>query len=124
MFKDSKAFSGFSSDDIPKAKDFYANTLGLEVEEVETDALMIHLANGGEVFIYPKEDHEPATYTALYFRTDDVEAAVDALIAKGVVFEQYEDLTDEKGINRKEGPMIAWFKDPAGNILAVIDAKA
>jgi catechol 2,3-dioxygenase-like lactoylglutathione lyase family enzyme len=121
MFKDSKAFSGFSSNDIPASKTFYAETLGLDVSE-EMDGLALHLAGGGEVFIYPKEDHEPATFTVLNFPVDDVEAAVDRLTAAGVGFERYEGFDqDEKGIYRGEGPTIAWFKDPAGNILSVLE---
>jgi predicted enzyme related to lactoylglutathione lyase len=126
MFKDSKAFSGFSTNDIAKAKDFYGNVLGLNVEESgkEMPVLTLHLATGGNIFVYPKEDHVPATYTILNFPVNDVEKAVDELVAKGITFEHYEGMTDEKGINRGWGPLIAWFKDPAGNVLSVIDANA
>jgi catechol 2,3-dioxygenase-like lactoylglutathione lyase family enzyme len=124
MFKDSKAFSGFSSNDIPRAKQFYAETLGLNVSE-EMDGLGLHFAGGGEVFIYPKEDHEPATFTVLNFPVEDVDEAVDRLTAAGVTFERYEGFEqDEKGIvhgGEGQGPTIAWFKDPAGNILSVIE---
>jgi catechol 2,3-dioxygenase-like lactoylglutathione lyase family enzyme len=122
MFKDAKAFSGFSVDDIPRAKEFYGQTLGLEVSE-EYGMLTLHLATGGKVLIYPKDDHTPATFTILNLPVDDVDRAVDELTATGVRFERYEgDLgTDEKGIFRGEGPTIAWFKDPAGNILSVIE---
>ncbi len=122
MLKDSKAFSGFSSNDIPASKQFYAETLGLDVTE-EMDGLGLHLAGGGEVFIYPKDDHVPATFTVLNFRVEDVNAAVDRLTAAGVAFERYEGFDqDEKGIFRTgEGPTIAWFKDPAGNILSVLE---
>lgn len=122
MFKDSKAFSGFSSNDIPASKRFYGETLGLNVSE-EMGGIGLHLAGGGEVFIYPKDDHVPATFTVLNFPVDDVEAAVDRLTEAGVRFEHYEELgTDEKGIVRGgEGPTIAWFKDPAGNILSVLE---
>jgi catechol 2,3-dioxygenase-like lactoylglutathione lyase family enzyme len=123
MFKDSKAFSGFSSNDIPRAKQFYAETLGLDVSE-EMGGLGLHLAGGGEVFIYPKENHEPATFTVLNFPVADVDDAVDRLTAAGVTFERYEGFEqDEKGIARGsegQGPTIAWFKDPAGNILSVL----
>jgi catechol 2,3-dioxygenase-like lactoylglutathione lyase family enzyme len=123
MFKDTQAFSGFSVDDIPRAKQFYGETLGLNVTE-ENGMLMLHLAGGGTVLVYPKENHEPATFTILNFPVPDVEATVDQLTQAGVPFEHYEgaDLqTDEKGIMRGEGPTIAWFKDPAGNILSVLD---
>ena len=123
MLKESKAFSSFSSDDIPAAKRFYAETLGLDVTE-EMGGLGLHLGGGTEVFIYPKEDHTPATFTVLNFQVDDVEQAVDDLTAAGVPFEQYggEIQTDEKGIARggDDGPTLAWFKDPAGNILSVL----
>lgn len=123
MFKNTKSFSSFSVDDIEKAKTFYSETLGLEVTEGEMGTLSLHLSGGTEIMIYPKgEDHEPATFTILNFPVDDIVKAVDQLTGRGVLFEQYEgDLeTDVKGIFRGEGPMIAWFKDPAGNILSVI----
>jgi predicted enzyme related to lactoylglutathione lyase len=121
MFKDTKAFSSFSADDIPRARQFYGETLGLNVSD-EMDGLGLHLGGGGEVFIYPKDDHTPATFTVLNFSVEDVDATVEQLTNAGVRFEQYEgDIqTDEKGIFRGEGPTIAWFKDPAGNILSVI----
>ncbi|HEY9381674.1 MAG TPA: VOC family protein [Burkholderiales bacterium] len=123
MLKDSKAFSGFSVDDIAKAKAFYGETLGLDVSE-EHGMLDLHLAGGVEVLIYPKPNHEPATFTILNFPVDDIEKTVDRLSARGVRFEQYEGEieTDERGIFRGEGPLIAWFKDPAGNILSVLEA--
>jgi catechol 2,3-dioxygenase-like lactoylglutathione lyase family enzyme len=122
VFRESKAFSGFSVDDIPKAKEFYGETLGLDVSE-EDGMLTLRLAGGSNVLVYPKENHEPATFTILNFPVDDIERAVDDLTAAGVRFEQYEgDLqTDEKGIMRGQGPNIAWFKDPARNILSVIE---
>jgi predicted enzyme related to lactoylglutathione lyase len=124
MFKDSKAFSGFSSNDIPGSKQFYGETLGLNVSE-EMGGLALHLGGGADVFIYPKEDHVPATFTVLNFPVDDVDDAVDRLTAAGVSFERYEGFEqDEKGIVRGgegKGPTIAWFKDPAGNILSVLD---
>jgi len=121
MFKNNKAFSGFSSNDIPTAKQFYSETLGVEVTE-ENGMLTLHLGTGGEVLIYPKANHEPATFTVLNFVVDDIDQAVDTLLAKGVVFEHYPDMgQDEKGIARQSGPFIAWFKDPAGNILSVLE---
>jgi catechol 2,3-dioxygenase-like lactoylglutathione lyase family enzyme len=120
MLKDSHAFSGFSSNDIAKAKAFYAETLGLEVTE-ENGMLTLNLAGGGRVLIYPKDNHEPATFTVLNFPVDDIEQAVDALLKVGVQFERYEGSgQDERGIARDGGPSIAWFKDPAGNILSVL----
>ena len=121
MFENTKAFSGFSVDDVPRAKEFYGGTLGLEVSE-ENGLLTLHIAGDRPTLVYPKEDHVPATFTILNFPVDDIETAVDALAERGVRFERYEgDLgTDEKGIFRGGGPLIAWFKDPAGNILSVI----
>jgi catechol 2,3-dioxygenase-like lactoylglutathione lyase family enzyme len=126
MVKDSKAFSGFSVDDIPKAKAFYGETLGLKVTE-ENGMLTLHLTGGGTVLIYPKgEGHTPATFTILNFPIDDIDKTVDELTTLGVTFEHYdgEMKTDEKGILRGiasgNGPDIAWFKDPAGNILSVL----
>ena len=120
MFENTKAFSGFSTDDIPTAKQFYSETLGIEVSE-DNGLLVLHLAGDRNTLIYPKPDHEPATYTILNFEVDDVEQAVDELTARGVEFERYEGSgQDEKGIMRDQGPDIAWFKDPAGNILSVI----
>ena len=120
MFKDSQAFSGFAAPDIDAARAFYADTLGLEVTE-ENGILTLHLATGGQVIVYPKPDHEPAGFTVLNFPVDDVEAAVDALTEKGIAFEHYEGAPqDEKGIMRGHGPDIAWFRDPAGNVLSVI----
>jgi catechol 2,3-dioxygenase-like lactoylglutathione lyase family enzyme len=120
MFEDTKAFSGFSVDDIPKARQFYGDTLGLRVSE-ENGLLQLHIAGDRDVLVYPKEDHTPATFTILNFPVDDVEAAVDQLAARGVRFERYEGVEqDDKGVFRGEGPLIAWFKDPAGNILSVL----
>jgi len=122
MFKDSKAFSGYSVSDIPAAKEFYGGTLGLDVVE-EPYGLGLRLAGGGSVFLYPKEDHEAAAFTVLNFPVDDVEAAVDSLTEKGVSLEHYEGFDqDERGIaSGEEGPRIAWFRDPAGNVLAVME---
>lgn len=124
MFKDTKAYSGFSVDDVRKAKEFYSGVLGLEVTE-ENGMLTLHLSTGGNVLVYPKGDqHKPASFTILNFPVDDVEKIVDELTAKGVKFEHYPDMnTDEKGIMRDQGPTIAWFKDPAGNIISVLEEK-
>jgi predicted enzyme related to lactoylglutathione lyase len=121
MLKSSEAFSGFSTNDIPKAKTFYSETLGLDVTE-DNGMLNLSFAGGGHGIIYPKPNHEPATFTVLNFPVADVAAEVDALVAKGVTFERYPGLTqDERGIARDQGPAIAWFKDPAGNILSVLE---
>ena len=122
MFKDTKAFSGFSVNDIPKAKKFYGQVLGLEVSEAH-GLLNLHLAGGTKVLVYPKPDHTPATFTILNFPVANIEEAVDKLTKSGVRFERYEGnlKTDEKGIFRGGGPLIAWFKDPAGNTLSVLE---
>ena len=119
MLDNVSAFSGFSTNDIPAAKAFYGDLLGVNVTEEEG---MLTLKLGEQtVLIYPKENHEPATFTVLNFQVADIEAAADALIAAGVTFERYEDQTqDGRGIQREYGPPIAWFKDPAGNILSII----
>lgn len=121
MFKDSHAFSGFSSNDIAAAKRFYGEILGLDVTE-ENGMLTMKFPGGHTVLIYPKDDHQPATFTVLNIEVDDVDRAADSLIAAGVTFEHYgeEAGQDERGIAREYGPPIAWFKDPAGNILSVI----
>ena len=120
MFEQTKAFSGFSVDDIPKAKQFYGETLGLRVSE-ENGMLTLHIAGDRDTLIYPKDDHTPATFTILNFPVDDVDKAVDELTERGVQFERYDGAEqDEKGIHRGGGPLIAWFKDPAGNLLSVI----
>lgn len=123
MFSQTKAFSGFSVDDIEKAKNFYSNVLGLRVSNLDMGVLALHIKDGNDIIIYPKPNHKPATFTILNFPVDDIEKAVDQLADKGVKFEQYEgDLkTDKKGIFRNAGPLIAWFKDPAGNILSVLE---
>ncbi|MGZ3553247.1 MAG: VOC family protein [Vulcanimicrobiaceae bacterium] len=122
MLTNSKAFSGFSVNDIQNAKEFYGRTLGLEVSE-EHGLLTLHLAGGSNVLIYPKVSHAAATFTVLNFPVAEVEQAVDELTKRGVTFERYDNAdikTDEKGIHRGPGPEIAWFKDPAGNILSVL----
>lgn len=121
MLEEAKAFSGFSVDDLQKAKQFYSQTLGLKVSENQ-EGLEVKI-NGSKIFVYPKPNHTPATFTILNFLVDDVEEAVDQLKKRGVRFEQYNDpnlKTDAKGIHRGKGPNIAWFKDPAGNILSVL----
>jgi len=122
MFGDTKAFSGFAVDDIEKARAFYSDTLGVRTTE-ENGLLTLHLAGGERpTLIYPKPDFTPATYTILNFAVEDVEAAVDELTSRGVEFERYDGMgQDEKGIMRDQGPDIAWFTDPAGNVLSVID---
>jgi len=129
MFRDSKVFSSFSTDDIARSTEFYGDVLGLEVDTQTKpmNMLTIHLATGGLVLVYPKDDHAPATYTVLNFPVAAIDQVVDELVNKGVTFEHYENMTDEKGITRgistSSGPDIAWFKDPAGNILSVIQEK-
>ena len=121
----SKAFSGFSVNDIARAKEFYGKTLGLEVSE-EHGLLTLHLGGGTPVLIYPKDNHTPASFTVLNFPVKNVDEAVADLSKRGVKFENYKDPrieTDAKGIHRDNGPTIAWFKDPAGNILSVLDAE-
>ena len=124
MLKDSHAFSGFSTNDIAAAKRFYGETLGLDVSDDDMGLLNLRFAGGGRVIVYPKPNHEPATFTVLNFPVGDVEAEVDRLTAAGISFERYPGMNqDERGIARDpNGPAIAWFKDPAGNILAVLEA--
>ena len=122
MLRDSHGFSGFSTDDIPRAREFYADTLGLQVSEAN-GMLTLELAGGGRVILYPKPDHQAATFTVLNLPVPDIDAAVDTLTRAGVVFERYEGAgQDARGIARAYPPPIAWFKDPAGNILSVIQA--
>jgi len=123
MFKNTKAFSGFAVDDLSAAKNFYRETLGLKVTEIDMgDGLLeLDIAGDGNVMVYPKPDHAPATYTILNFPVNDIDTAVDELSKRGVRFERYPDFDqDEKGISRGNGPSIAWFTDPAGNILSVL----
>ena len=125
MFKETKAFSSFSVNDINQAKEFYSQTLGLEVSEMN-DMLNLHIAGGSNILIYPKPNHTPATFTILNFPVANVEEAVEELTKRGVRFEIYDEenlKTDEKGIFGGEGPKIAWFKDPAGNILSVLEIE-
>jgi catechol 2,3-dioxygenase-like lactoylglutathione lyase family enzyme len=123
MFANTPAFSGFAVDDIDAAREFYRDTLGLKVTDEAMGILTLHLAGDRPTMVYPKPDFEPATYTILNFQVDDVGAAVDGLSSRGVEFERYDGFDqDEKGIAHTPGggPDIAWFKDPAGNILAVL----
>jgi len=123
MLANTKAYSGFAVDDMSKAREFYGETLGLRVSvQDEVNGLMsLHLAGDRDTLVYEKPDFTPATYTILNFSVDDVDKTVDELAARGVVFERYEGFgQDDKGIARGNGPDIAWFKDPAGNILSVL----
>ncbi|MFC9425924.1 VOC family protein [Streptomyces sp. NPDC056987] len=123
MFGRSEAFSGFAVDDIDKARRFYGETLGLEVTE-EYGLLRLRLAGGTTVLIYPKPDHTPATFTILNFPVTDIDAAVEELTARGVRLQRYPGMdADEKGVFRDGGPYIAWFTDPAGNILSVLQER-
>jgi catechol 2,3-dioxygenase-like lactoylglutathione lyase family enzyme len=126
MFAKSKAFQGFSVPDLSAAKTFYGETLGLDVAEEPPGLLTLHIAGGRDIVVYPKPNHEPVTFTILNFPVDDIDRAVDELTRRGVTFERYEGFEqDEKGIARttdpQQGPPIAWFRDPAGNILAVLE---
>ncbi len=123
MFADTKAFSGFAVDDLEAARAFYEEALGLKTSE-QYGLLTLHLAGERDTLVYPKPDFEPATYTILNFPVDDIDQAVDELAARGVSFERYDDFEqDEKGVSRGEGPYIAWFKDPAGNVLSVLQER-
>ena len=125
MLADSPAFSGFSVNDLESARRFYTDTLGLRVADVPEmgGLLRLHLGSGADVLVYAKDDHTPASFTVLNFPVPDVEQAVDQLGARGVTFEHYENPpTDEKGIMRAGGPLIAWFTDPSGNVLSVIQS--
>jgi catechol 2,3-dioxygenase-like lactoylglutathione lyase family enzyme len=125
MFENTKAFSGFAVDDVEKARQFYGETLGLKTSE-EYGLLTLHLAGDRPTLVYPKPDHTPANYTILNFPVDDIESAVDELVARGVRFERYDGMDqdqDERGIFRGGGPYIAWFTDPAGNVLSVLQER-
>jgi predicted enzyme related to lactoylglutathione lyase len=124
MLGASRAYSGFSVDDIPAAKQFYAETLGLEVSEAN-GMLTLNTSGGAGILVYPKPDHTPATFTILNFPVEDIDATVDELRRRGVELQRYEGSSqDEKGIQRGMGPPIAWFTDPAGNILSVLEERA
>jgi len=123
VLENTKAFSGFSVDDVPQAKRFYSETLGLRVSE-EYGMLWLHIAGERDILVYPKPDHTPASFTILNFPVDDIDKAVDELAERGVLFERYDGFDmDEKGIFRGGGPYIAWFKDPAGNVLSVLQER-
>jgi catechol 2,3-dioxygenase-like lactoylglutathione lyase family enzyme len=125
MLKNTKAVGSFSVNDLQKAKEFYGQTLGVEFSE-SPEGLELHIAGGTRIFIYPKPNHVPATFTILNFLVESVEGTVDELTKRGVRFEIYNDpdlMTDEKGIHRGPGPKIAWFRDPAGNFLSVLEEK-
>ena len=123
MFTNTKAFSGFAVDDLQKARKFYGETLGLRTSEVQEGVLMsLHLAGDRDTFVYEKAGHTPADYTILNFPVDDIDEAVDELTKRGVQFERYDGFEqDDKGIARGQGPNIAWFRDPAGNVLSVLE---
>ncbi len=125
MFANTKAFSGFAVPDVKKAREFYERTLGLRVSEPAPGLLTLHLAEGRDTLVYAKPDHEPAGYTILNFPVDDIDAAVEQLTARGVRLERYDGFEqDEKGISRASGgPPIAWFTDPGGNILSVLEER-
>ena len=125
MLENSEAFSGFAASDLGQAKQFYGETLGLKVTELEEgNLLQLEIAGGRNVLVYVKPDHAPGNYTILNFPVDDIDTAVDELAARGVSFERYDGAgQDEKGIAREAGPYIAWFKDPAGNVLSVLQER-
>jgi catechol 2,3-dioxygenase-like lactoylglutathione lyase family enzyme len=126
MFANTKAYSGFAVDDVQRAREFYGETLGLKtsVLDEEHGLMSLHLAGDRDTLVYQKPDHTPANYTILNFAVDDIDKAVDELAARGVRFERYDSFEqDEKGISRGDGPNIAWFKDPAGNVLSVLEEK-
>jgi len=129
MFKALAAFSGFSVDDLAKAKEFYTETLGIQLDD-EKMGLQLKLPGGGKLFIYPRDNHQPASFTVLNFVVENIDEAVDELTGQGVSFEHYDNMSgkqDEKGVMRgiqaNQGPDIAWFKDPAGNIISVLQDK-
>jgi predicted enzyme related to lactoylglutathione lyase len=126
MFENTKAYSGFAVDDLQKAHEFYGETLGLKttVLDEENGLMSLHLAGDRDTLVYQKPDFIPATYTILNFPVDDIDQAVDGLAARGVLFERYDAFEqDDKGISRGDGPYIAWFKDPAGNVLSVLQDR-
>lgn len=127
MFDNTKAFSSFAVNDIATAKNFYGNVLGLEVTENKMGILELHFANGAKTIIYPKPNYVPASFTILNFTVKDLESAMNDLISRAVKFEIYNDeyfKTDDKGVFRGGGPLIAWFKDPAGNIISVLEDQS
>jgi catechol 2,3-dioxygenase-like lactoylglutathione lyase family enzyme len=123
MFANTKAFSGFAVDDVQKAQEFYGETLGIKTSE-QNGLLTLHLAGDRDTLAYPKPGHTPADYTILNFSVEDIDSAVEDLTARGVRFERYDGFEqDEKGVFRGGGPYIAWFKDPAGNVLSVLQER-
>jgi catechol 2,3-dioxygenase-like lactoylglutathione lyase family enzyme len=123
MLANTKAYSGIAVKDMQKARQFYRETLGLRTSE-EYGLLWLHLAGDRDTLVYEQPDATPASYTILNFQVDDIDSAVDQLTARGVRFERYADMNqDSKGVFRDEGPYIAWFKDPAGNVLSVLQEK-
>jgi catechol 2,3-dioxygenase-like lactoylglutathione lyase family enzyme len=123
MLANTKAYSGFAVDDLDKARTFYGETLGLETSE-EHGLMWLHLAGGRDILFYQQPDVTPASYTILNFQVDEIDGAVDALAARGVRFERYEGIAqDERGVSRELGPSIAWFKDPSGNVLSVLQER-
>jgi catechol 2,3-dioxygenase-like lactoylglutathione lyase family enzyme len=124
MFANTKAYSGFAVDDLQAAREFYGETLGLNISVMSEHLMSLDLAGDRSTLVYQKPDYTPATYTILNFPVDDIDKVVDQLSARGVRFERYDDSQqDEKGISRGEGPYIAWFKDPAGNVLSVLQER-
>ena len=123
MFANTKAYSGLAVKDLQKAREFYGETLGIQTSE-EYGLMWLHLAGGRDTLVYEQPDVTPASYTILNFEVDDIDKAVDALAARGVRLERYDNMEqDERGVFRKEGPYIAWFKDPAGNVLSVLQER-
>ena len=126
MFENTKAFSGFAVDDLQKARQFYGETLGLKKEVIDEEygLMTLHIAGDRGTLVYETADHKPASYTILNFPVDDIDEAVDELARRGVSFERYDGMEhDDKGVFRDAGPNIAWFKDPAGNVLSVLQEK-
>jgi catechol 2,3-dioxygenase-like lactoylglutathione lyase family enzyme len=123
MFADTKAYSGLAVNDLQSAREFYGETLGIKTSE-EYGLMWLHLAGGRDTLVYEQSDVTPASYTILNFELDDIDEAVDALAARGVRFERYDGVKqDDKGVFREEGPYIAWFKDPSGNVLSVLQER-
>jgi catechol 2,3-dioxygenase-like lactoylglutathione lyase family enzyme len=123
MLADTKAYSGFAVNDMDKAREFYAGTLGLRTSE-EYGLMWLHLAGGRDTLVYEQPSPTSASYTILNFEVDDIDEAVDWLVARGVQFERYDNVEqDDRGVFREEGPYIAWFKDPAGNVLSVLQER-
>jgi catechol 2,3-dioxygenase-like lactoylglutathione lyase family enzyme len=123
MFANTKAYSGLAVNDLQKAREFYGGTLGIQTSE-EYGLMWLHLAGGRDTLVYEQPDVTPASYTILNFEVDDIDKAVDALASSGVRFERYDGVEqDERGVFRREGPYIAWFKDPSGNVLSVLQER-